>query len=106
VIEVNVDRQLDGTVAVKLQNECWELNIYASLADLRQLRTIEGRSWRDRQSLAIGRCAGAPVFWCEQDGQVSILVGSDDETWDVAVTVPLATVDDIVTRAEREIEDY
>jgi len=28
------------------------------------------------------------VWWNEADGRVSILVGADDEVWDVAVAVP------------------
>ena len=104
MVEVTVSRQADGTGQVKLQSAAgWELNFYASLGELRRLRSVEGMSWRDRRSLAIGMCAGAPVFWCEQDRQVTILVGHDDETWDVSVTVPLATVDDILRLAELEI---
>jgi len=51
----------------------------------------------------MGRCADAPVWWNEQDGQIYILVGHDDVTWDVAVTVPLASTDDIVQAVEQEL---
>jgi hypothetical protein len=103
VVEVTVNRQADDTAQVKLQSEAWELNVYASFAELRRLRTIEDTSWSDRRSLAIGTSAGAQVFWCEQDRQVTILVGHDDESWDVAVIVSLATVEDVLSLAEREI---
>ena len=42
--------------------------------------------------------AGSPAFWCvsdEADVYLSILVGHDDQTWDIAVSLPLDTIDDI-----------
>jgi hypothetical protein len=89
----------DGPAAVKLQSTHWELNIQAPRTDLARLREIDGADWDARGSLAVGTCAGARVFWARSDDQVAILVGSDDETWDVAVLVPLATVHEIAARA-------
>jgi hypothetical protein len=44
----------------------------------------------------VGRSAGASVFW-SSDGEVAtILVGQDDETWDIAVSVPVTLVEDLV----------
>jgi hypothetical protein len=89
----------DGLAAVKLQSPHWELNIHAPRADLARLRDIDSADWDTRRSLAIGTCAGAAVFWARTEDQVAILVGSDDETWDAAVLIPLATVHEIATRA-------
>jgi hypothetical protein len=35
-------------------------------------------------------------------GQAVILVGHDDQTWDIAVAVPSATVDETTSLAEQE----
>ena len=35
----------------------------------------------------VGTCASAPVWWDELDGTVNILVGHDDEAWDMGVTI-------------------
>jgi hypothetical protein len=40
----------------------------------------------------VGTAAGADVFWSARDGVVSVLVGHDDETWDIAFVVPVAVV--------------
>lgn len=90
----------DGPAAVKLQSPHWELNIRAQRTDLARLREIDSADWDARRSLAVGTCAGVGVFWARSDDQVAILVGPDDEAWDAAVLIPLATVHEIVTRAE------
>jgi hypothetical protein len=38
-----------------------------------------------------------PVFWCAKDGKLTILIGHDEETWDIAVTVPLTTAHEIAS---------
>jgi hypothetical protein len=104
VIDVTLDIENSAglVAAVKLQAETWELNIRAPLSDLARLRDIRDAHWDARGSLAIGTCAGASVYWASSDGQATILVGDDDETWDVAVTVPLATVDEISHLASQQ----
>jgi hypothetical protein len=97
MVDVTVSIDVDGTCGVKLQDSAWELNIHASPGDLSKLTSIRATNWAGRRSLRIGTCAGAPVWWCEQDGNVTILVGADDEIWDAAVTVPIATVQEILT---------
>lgn len=89
----------DEPAAVKLQSPHWELNIRAQRTELARLRDIDGADWDSRRSLAVGTCAGAGVFWARSDDQVAILVGTDDESWDAAVLIPLATVHEIATRA-------
>ena len=88
---------------MKLQGGTWELNIWAPLADFARLRDIREANWDARRSLAVGTCAGSRVFWASDDECVTILVGHDDETWDMAVTVPLSTADEIVSLAEHEL---
>jgi hypothetical protein len=108
VVDVTIDLSAgDGAAAVKLQSAHWELNIRAPGTEFARLRDIEGADWDARRSLAVGTCAGAGVFWARSDDQVAILVGHDDETWDVAVLVPLATVHEIAagTTGQRSVAE-
>ena len=46
-----------------------------------------------------GVSAGAPVFWASDGKQARLLIGNDDETRDVAVTIPFRVVDEVVRAA-------
>ncbi|MEO3854590.1 hypothetical protein [Acrocarpospora sp. B8E8] len=94
----------DGSVVlVKLQTDTWELNIRAPVADLARLRDIRQADWDSRRSLAVGTCAGSPVFWTVSDDQAAILIGRDDETWDMGISLPIGTVDEIVRLASERM---
>ena len=41
------------------------------------------------------------MFWAYSDATVTLMLGHDDQTWDVAVVVPVSIVDEIVRQAER-----
>jgi hypothetical protein len=86
-------------VAVKLQTSRWELNFRATPAELAGLGAIRDADWTTRRSLQVGECAGARVHWSASGDTVTIMVGDDDELWDVAVTVALGTVDELVADA-------
>ncbi|MCE7010361.1 hypothetical protein LWC34_47295 [Kibdelosporangium philippinense] len=101
MVSLAINESGDSAVAMKLATDAWELNVQASAADFMRLREIDSADWLARRALAVGRCAGVPVFWVSSGGQVTILVGHDDQTWDIAVTVPLATVHKIVALAEQ-----
>ena len=57
--------------------------------------------WKQRQSITAGSLLGMPVHWCRGDepNTVQLLVGPDDETWEVTLTLPGAVVDLIVATA-------
>jgi hypothetical protein len=83
-------------VLVKLQSPTWELNFRATPEELADLRSIRDADWAARQCLHIGESAGAPVHWSAEGETATIMVGCDEESWDIAVTVPISTVDAIV----------
>ncbi|MGH8882639.1 MAG: hypothetical protein ACRD0P_35740, partial [Stackebrandtia sp.] len=88
MVDVTLNSAGGTDVVVKLQTEAWEINIYSSAPELLRLRGIADADWNARRSLAIGTCAGAPVFWAAMEGdQAIVLIGGDDEAWDVGVTV-------------------
>ena len=67
----------DGDGLVKLSDQTWELNVIASLAELRTLRAVQHTDWAQRRRLRVGTCLGAPVWWNEEEDRVHILVGED-----------------------------
>jgi hypothetical protein len=89
-VTVEARNDVDSPGVVKLQGETWELNVWATTNELWKLAHIEKTDWVQRRTLQVGTCAHAPVWWHEVDGKVYIAVGSDDVTWDMGVTVPLA----------------
>jgi len=97
-MDVTFEVDLAGLVAVKLQADDWEVNFRASRADLAALCGIGAADWNERRSIRAGESAGATVFWASDGGDATMMIGSDDETWDVAFTFPVALVTEIASR--------
>ena len=91
-VTVEARNDVDTPGLVKLQSDTWDLNIWATTDELWKLADIEKADWDQRRTLQVSTRAKAPVWWNERDGIVDILVGHDDVTWDLGVTVPLSTV--------------
>jgi len=98
-MDVSLEREAESRIAVKLQSERWEVNIRATSDELAKLGEIRTADWDKRHSIRAGESAGATVFWAVEGDNAVLLIGVDDETWDVALTLPLAVVDEIVTAA-------
>ncbi len=95
------------SVHLKIGTPQVELNVWMSYADVARLEAVSTATWL-LASLRIGEVAGAPAWWSVDDaaGTLSILVGPDDETWDVGVTLPLGTLDVILTEvAQARVSD-
>jgi hypothetical protein len=95
-MDVDVEREADGRLAVKLHNDAWEVNVRASSDDFLRLSEIHSADWSQRRSIAAGESAGAPVFWARVDNHAALMIGHGDETWDVSLTVSFDLVDTIV----------
>ncbi|MDL4820949.1 hypothetical protein [Actinomadura opuntiae] len=99
MVEAMLDMDAEPLPVLTLRAETWELHIRAPLADFSRLTEIRDAHWDERRSLRIGVCAGSSVFWALSDDRAVLLIGQDDETWDIALTIPLATVDEIAALA-------
>jgi hypothetical protein len=86
-------------LAVKLQSEEWEVNIYASPDELLRLREIRTADWNERRSIEAGESAGARAFWANTGDTAALMIGHDDETWAISVTLPLDVVEEIARQA-------
>jgi hypothetical protein len=93
--DVTVEAREEGGVphyAIKIALPCFEFNVSIPQADIGRLRQAEATDWAVG-SLRLGTSAGAPVFWCGADGgALCVLIGLDDETWDIALTLPAGIV--------------
>jgi hypothetical protein len=102
-VTFDIESSPGAPVLVKLQAKTWEVNVWAPLADLARLHDIRDADWAARRCLAIGTSARASVYWAMLGEQeVSILIGHDPETWDIGVTIPLATAYEIALLAEQQ----
>jgi hypothetical protein len=58
---------------------------------LHALTGVTSAKWKDRTSIRAGEALGNPVFWCQSSVDptaVAVLVGPDDETWELALELP------------------
>ncbi len=94
-----------GDVAVKIQADEWKVNIRASRIELTAFSRIRSADWDERRSLRAGESAGAPVFWASDGDNATLMIGRDDETWDIAVTLPVTAVENIASRDLRRLAD-
>ena len=67
------------------------------------LLTAAGKAdWKDRESITAGSVLGSACHWCQgqEPNTVQLLVGPDDETWELALTLPAADIQRIVAAAK------
>ena len=83
------------TFAAKLAGPLVEINVVLpeGAADLLErglsARWVEGAA-------AVGTCAGLPVFWSAgEPGLATILIGADDQSWDIGLSVSAAIVEEL-----------
>lgn len=60
----------------------------STVEEFRTLRGIRNADWKSRASLAVGHAAHAPVFWASDGSTATLMIGEDDETWDIAIVIP------------------
>ena len=100
-IEVSLEREVTDAgpiLCAKVSAPTWELNVRAESAAFLRLGEIRATHWAGRSTLQVGRSAGAPAhWWCERD-RVTVALGQDDDTGDLAMEMPVAVVDDLVAQ--------
>jgi hypothetical protein len=86
---------------VKIQAPAWEVNVRASADELSRLKDIRLADWDQGRSLRVGESAEASAFWACNGGEVTLMIGHDEETWDIGVTFPVEIADAIVKELDR-----
>jgi hypothetical protein len=87
-VDVTVEREADGRFLVKMQTHGWEANVRAPPDEIAGLHNIRGAEWNAGRSIAADRSAAESAFWTYENGQVSLLIGHDAETWDICCHDP------------------
>ena len=100
-VEVEVDGDGDEILCAKISTGVCEVNVRADRAAFLKLTDITEADWLSGRSLAVGTSAGSPVFWTCEGATVDLLIGVDDETWDIAVRVPLDLVEELVDQVAK-----
>jgi hypothetical protein len=107
-VAVSVESALSTTrirgFAVKLASTSFELNVWIAEGDLARRAQIPQTTWVNG-AIQIGESAGAKAFWSCDSHVVSILIGHDDQTWDVGVSVAESTIAEILRQA-RAVQIY
>jgi hypothetical protein len=104
VPSVTVDRRADADgsrcFVVKVGTDWYEVNLTIPEREAPKLKQVPTTPWVGG-SLRIGESAGLPAFWSVDDqGRVGILLGHDDETWDIGLLFPREAFDAIITEVE------
>ena len=70
------------------------LHISVGDDDLTQLGAAMHTKWSARESIRVGHTLDTPVHWCggSDSDTVNVIVGPDDETWQVLVVLPASLV--------------
>ncbi|MFI1989074.1 hypothetical protein [Actinoplanes sp. NPDC020271] len=90
---------------VILEQGTWTLQILASPEELVMLRSIREADWAARRALRVGTVFGVSVFWAFNDGTVTTLIGHDDETWQIAMTMPVEAVNRLAAMAVNHLPE-
>jgi hypothetical protein len=99
-LDIGPDESGCDLVTAKFSDDRWELNVRAQASEFLTLRDIRAMDWNSRRVASVGTSAGANVFWCSDGEAVTIMIGHDDETWDLAISVPVGLVDDLVRQVK------
>ncbi|MFJ2084553.1 hypothetical protein ACIOBK_18645 [Micromonospora chokoriensis] len=94
-VVIDANREDPAVVVVMLQGPpSWEFHFWIHLSELARLRSLRDVNWTAQRSVQLGEDgAGTPVHWSINDDTLTALIGPDDETWHLAISMPLDTLD-------------
>lgn len=86
-----------------IQTASCELNVRLTTEELVSYtpERLAEASWPERTPLRMGMCCSKPVFWSVDQGRLSVLVGDDDEVWEVGLVLPGEAVEALSAAMEQ-----
>jgi len=99
--DVTAEKAFDGkgsdAVMLKLYSTIVEVNIFIPISDIKMiLEFCSGKV----MSFESGKSANSSVFWNRDESSGNILIGDDDITWDIGLTLDDETANDIIAELE------
>ena len=93
----------EEAVCLKIASPEIEVNVWLLPDEAAELSTLPSRSQASK-SLRLGLSAGGGVHWSrDAHGLYHLLVGEDDETWDIGLTVDSVTFSAILNAVTHPI---
>lgn len=87
-------------VALKIGCPRFEANFWISFQDLAKLKLVREMS-SAVGSIQIGRSANALAYWSRGEADLfMIVIGNDDETWDIGFSLPADIYNEIIIEIE------
>jgi hypothetical protein len=100
-VDFTIEPQFDDTFALKLATDEWEVNLRAAGDEFVRLADIRAAEWVKGRSIRAGESAGAAAFWARTGDGAALMIGRDDETWDISFEIPLDVISRIVAEVRR-----
>jgi hypothetical protein len=99
-VDWRLEYDADDAAMVLRSSEAY-LSIRVTAADLRSLAALDGAAFEVARSVRAGTMLGQPAFWCfgEEQDTAQVLVGPDEQSWELAVTLPLSLVQAAAAKA-------
>ena len=100
-VENSYDERGNNAVLVKITSAAIELNVHLKLLDVKKVLSA---ATSDTFYCNAGESANSPVHWKrESSDEIYILVGEDQDVWDICLLIPSDTFAEIISeiRANR-----
>jgi hypothetical protein len=95
----------EPAIALKLSNETTEVNVQLNIDEAHSLNRVLTLPEESR-ALLFGKCASSQVHWRrDHEKRFYLLIGHDDETWDVGITLSEATFSQIICKIEKHLQN-
>ncbi len=89
--------KVESNILLKISCSQIELNLVMTEKEsVNLIENINDANWNRRKSIKAGICLDSNIFWCMNDDKsISLLIGHDDETWEIALIIPLQIINEL-----------
>lgn len=94
--------KFDKGYYLRISRKEYEMNLFIPKSELVLIPKVKTALWSEHDSIKIGTCAEAPAFWSCEEGELSILVGQDDECWQFGTILAESVLDEIIDEIKGE----
>lgn len=89
--------------SVKISSPAMEINVWLSDSEAKEFSSVLSHE-PSSKAHCLGSAAGSKVHWSrDADDRYYLLVGEDDDTWDIGITINKVTVNAILNALKSHI---